>query len=123
MDQQGGRVVGSDKQNSINNSTAPLRASPHLNGISRANKKAPAQQSNGASGLGYSGLPDNANDFRLGLTPSYGYERPLTAQDMREQEIEYKYKETLKKIPNKKPVNDPWAGVRAVPVADRHRPM
>jgi hypothetical protein len=68
-----------------------------------------------------SGLPDNANDFRLGLTP--GYERPLTAQDMREQEIERKYKETLKKIPNKKPSNDPWAGVRAAPVADRHRPM
>jgi hypothetical protein len=66
-----------------------------------------------------SGLPDNANDYRFGRTP--GYERPLTAQDMREVEIERKYKETLKKIPNKKPTNDPWAGVR--PVADRYRPM
>lgn len=68
-----------------------------------------------------SGLPEGADSYRFGLTP--GYERPLTAQDMREQEIEKKYRETLKKIPNKKPPNDPWAGVRAAPVADRHRPM
>jgi hypothetical protein len=68
-----------------------------------------------------SGLPEGANNYGFSLSP--GYERPLTAQDMREQEIEHKYKETLKKIPNKKPVNDPWAGVRAAPVADRHRPM
>ncbi|WP_068024243.1 hypothetical protein [Rhodoplanes sp. Z2-YC6860] len=68
-----------------------------------------------------SGLPEGANNYSFGLSP--GYERPLTAQDMREQEIEYKYRETLKKIPNKKPTNDPWAGVRAAPVADRHRPM
>ena len=68
-----------------------------------------------------SGLPEGANNYGFSLSP--GYERPLTAQDMREQEIEYKYKETLKKIPNKKPTNDPWAGVRAAPVADRHRPM
>jgi hypothetical protein len=68
-----------------------------------------------------SGLPEGTDGYRFGLTP--GYERPLTAQDMREQEIERKYKETLKKIPNKKPSNDPWAGVRAAPVADRHRPM
>jgi hypothetical protein len=68
-----------------------------------------------------SGLPEGANNYGFSLSP--GYERPITAQDMREQEIEYKYKETLKKIPNKKPTNDPWAGVRAAPVADRHRPM
>ena len=69
-----------------------------------------------------SGLPEGANNYGFSLSP--GYERPLTAQDMREQEIEYKYKETLKKIPNKKQSNDPWAGVRAAPVvADRHRPM
>jgi hypothetical protein len=68
-----------------------------------------------------SGLPEGADGYRFGLTP--GYERPLTAQDIREQEIERKYKETLKKIPNKKLSNDPWAGVRAAPVADRHRPM
>jgi hypothetical protein len=68
-----------------------------------------------------SGLPEGADGYRFGLTP--GYERPLTAQDMREQEIEKKYKETLKKIPDKKPSNDPWAGIRASPVADRHRPI
>ena len=68
-----------------------------------------------------SGLPENANNYGYSLTPSY--ERPLTAQDMRDMEIEQKYKETLRKIPNKKASNDPWAGVRAAPVADRHRPM
>jgi hypothetical protein len=68
-----------------------------------------------------SGLPDNAYNYGYSLSP--GYERPITAQDMREMEIERKYRETLKKIPNKKPSNDPWAGVRAAPVADRHRPM
>jgi hypothetical protein len=67
-----------------------------------------------------SGLPDNAYNYGLNL---YGYERPITAQDMREQEIERKYKETMRKIPNKKPSNDPWAGVRPAAVADRHRPM
>ena len=69
-----------------------------------------------------SGLPEGANNYGLNLY-GYGYERPITAQDMREMEIEQKYKETLKKIPNKKPVNDPWAGVRPAAVADRHRPM
>jgi len=67
-----------------------------------------------------SGLPEGTGNYGLNLN---GYERPLTARDMRELEIEAKYKETLKKIPNKKPSNDPWAGVRAAPVADRHRPM
>ena len=68
-----------------------------------------------------SGMPDNANSYGYSLMPSY--ERPISAQDMRELEIERKYRETLKKIPNKKPANDPWAGVRAAPVADRHRPQ
>jgi len=68
-----------------------------------------------------SGLPDNANSYGFGLMPSY--ERPMSAQDARELEIERKYRETLKKIPNKKPANDPWAGVRVAPVADRHRPQ
>ena len=67
-----------------------------------------------------SGLPEGANNYGLNL---YGYERPITAQDIRELEIEHKYKETLKKIPNKKQSNDPWAGVRPAAVADRHRPM
>ena len=68
-----------------------------------------------------SGLPDRAYNYGYSLSP--GYERPITAQDMREIEIERQYRETLKKIPNKKPVNDPWAGVRPAPVADRHRPQ
>jgi hypothetical protein len=72
-----------------------------------------------------SGLPENANNYGYGLSlsPGYGYERPMTAQDMRELEIEQKYKETMRKIPNKKPSKDPWAGVRPAAVADRHRPM
>lgn len=68
-----------------------------------------------------SGLPDGAYD--RGFTLSPGYETPMSAQSVRDMEIERKYKETLKKIPDKKPVNDPWAGVRQAPVADRHRPM
>jgi hypothetical protein len=68
-----------------------------------------------------SGLPDNSYNYGLTLTP--GYETPMSAQSARDMEIERKYNETLKKIPNKKPSNDPWAGVRAAPVADRHRPM
>ncbi len=70
-----------------------------------------------------SGLPEGADMYRFGI-PTGDYERPITAQDMREMEIERKYKETLKKIPNKKPSKDPWAGVRTAPVvADRYRPM
>ena len=68
-----------------------------------------------------SGLPENANNYGFSLSP--GYQRPISAQDMREMEIERKYNATLKKIPNKKPLSDPWAGVRPDPVADRHRPQ
>ena len=68
-----------------------------------------------------SGLPDNG--YNYGYTLSPGYETPMSAQSVRDMEIERKYNETLKKIPNKKPSNDPWAGVRAAPVADRHRPQ
>ena len=68
-----------------------------------------------------SGLPDSA--YNYGFTLSPGYETPISAQGLREMEIERKYKETLKKIPDKKPSNDPWAGFRQAPVADRHRPM
>lgn len=68
-----------------------------------------------------SGLPDSAYD--RGFTLSPGYETPMSAQRIRDTEIEQKYKETLKKIPNKKPSNDPWAGVRPAAVADRHRPQ
>jgi len=68
-----------------------------------------------------SGLPDSA--YGRGYTLSPGYETPMSAQSVRDMEIERQYKETLKKIPNKKPSNDPWAGVRAAPMADRHRPQ
>ena len=64
-------------------------------------------------------LPDSAN-YGLSLTPIY--ERPITAQDMRDMEIERKYRETLARIPNKKPSRDPWAGVRTPAAEDRHRP-
>jgi hypothetical protein len=40
----------------------------------------------------------------------------------REREIEQKYRETLRKIPDKKPSNDPWRSVRPAPTFDRHRP-
>jgi len=50
------------------------------------------------------------------------YERPMTAQDMRAQEIERDYRKTMSKIPDRKPSKDPWAGVRAATPADRHRP-
>jgi len=50
------------------------------------------------------------------------YERPMTAADMRAQEIERDYRKTMAKIPDKKPSKDPWAGIRAATPADRHRP-
>jgi hypothetical protein len=49
------------------------------------------------------------------------YERPMTAADMRAQEIERDYRRTMAKIPDKKPSKDPWAGIRATAPADRHR--
>ena len=58
-----------------------------------------------------------------GFYPSPIYERPITAQDMREMEIEKNYRAVLSKIPNKKPSRDPWAGVRQVTPEDRHRPQ
>ena len=64
-------------------------------------------------------LPDSAG-YGINLTPFY--ERPITAQDMRDMEIDRKYRETLAKIPNKKPSRDPWAGVRPAAAEDRHRP-
>ncbi len=49
------------------------------------------------------------------------YERPMTAADMRAQQIERDYRRTMAKIPDKKPSKDPWAGVRATTPTDRHR--
>ena len=43
-----------------------------------------------------------------------------------EYENERNYRETLKRIPDKKSSNDPWKNVRqapAVPVVDRHQPQ
>ena len=70
-----------------------------------------------------SGRPD-ITYYQYGLSPSY--ERPITAQDIRRNEIEQKYREVVRtKIPDKKPSNDPWKGVRPTAAAitvDRHRP-
>ena len=49
------------------------------------------------------------------------YERPMTAADMRAQEIERDYRRTMAKIPDRKPSKDPWAGIRATTPVDRHR--
>ena len=61
---------------------------------------------------------------QFSLTPSY--ERPMTAEDMRRNEIEQKYREVVRRIPDKKPSNDPWKTVRQAPTAtatfNRHRP-
>jgi hypothetical protein len=65
-------------------------------------------------------LPDSAG-YGFNLTPFY--ERPITAQDMRDMEIDRKYRDTLAKIPNKKASRDPWAGVRPATAEDRHRPQ
>lgn len=58
----------------------------------------------------------------------YGIGRERTPEEAgREYEIERKYQETLRtKIPDKKPSNDPWKGIRQAPAAsapDRHRPQ
>jgi hypothetical protein len=66
-------------------------------------------------------LPNSAAGYGYTLSPIY--ERPITAQDMREMEIERDYRAALSKIPNKKPPRDPWAGARQVVPQDRHRPQ
>ena len=70
-----------------------------------------------------SGRPD-ITYFSYGLSPDY--ERPITAEDIRRNEIEQKYREVVRtKIPDRKPSNDPWKGVRpsaAAITVDRHRP-
>ena len=60
---------------------------------------------------------------RLGFNLTPAYERPITAQDMRDMEVEKKYRASLAKIPNKKPSKDPWAGIRPTAAEDRHRPQ
>jgi hypothetical protein len=66
-------------------------------------------------------LPPTPAGYGYTLSPIY--ERPITAQDMRELEVEKNYRAALNKIPNKKPSRDPWAGVRQVTPEDRHRPQ
>ena len=72
-----------------------------------------------------SGRPDGVYYGGLGLTNAY--ERPNTAEDLRRNEIEVKYREVVRaKIPDKKPSNDPWKSVRPTAAAitiDRHRPQ
>lgn len=71
-----------------------------------------------------SGRPDGYYYGGFGLTNAY--ERPITAEDIRRNEIEQKYREVVRtKIPDKKPSNDPWKSVRPTAAAitvDRHRP-
>jgi hypothetical protein len=69
-----------------------------------------------------SGRPPGADG--QGISFFGAYERPMTAADMRAQEIERDYRKALTKIPNKKPSRDPWAGVRSTTSRpeDRHRP-
>jgi hypothetical protein len=65
------------------------------------------------------GRPPGADSQGISLFGAY--ERPMTAADMRAQQIEADYRRTMAKIPDKKPLKDPWAGVRATTPADRHR--
>ena len=70
-----------------------------------------------------SGRPPGADG--QGISFFGAYERPMSAADMRSQEIERDYRKALTKIPNKKPSSDPWAGVRTTTTRsdDRHRPQ
>jgi hypothetical protein len=70
-----------------------------------------------------SGRPPGADG--QGISFFGAYERPMSAADMRAQEIERDYRRTLARIPNKKPASDPWAGVRTTTTRadDRHRPQ
>jgi hypothetical protein len=50
--------------------------------------------------------------------------RPHTWEGYESQRSERTYSETVKRIPNKKPSNDPWKSVRQAPTAtDRHQPQ
>jgi hypothetical protein len=50
--------------------------------------------------------------------------RPHTWKGYESQRSERNYSETVERIPNKKPSNDPWKNVRQTPTApDRHQPQ
>ena len=50
--------------------------------------------------------------------------RPHTWEGYKSQRSERNYTETVKRIPNQKPSNDPWKNVRQAPTAaDRHTPQ
>jgi hypothetical protein len=70
-----------------------------------------------------SGRPPGADG--QGISFFGAYERPMSAADMRSQEIEKDYRKALTKIPNKKPSGDPWSGIRTTTTRadDRHRPQ
>jgi hypothetical protein len=76
----------------------------------------------------YESLPGYGLNYddsaRFGLVPYY--ESTRSPEDLvRDQDSERRYRETMAKIPDKKPSNDPWRKVRAAPAAvpaDRHRP-
>jgi hypothetical protein len=49
------------------------------------------------------------------------YERSATPEEVgRVNEIDRRYRETVAKIPDKKPSRDPWKNIRAAPTSDRH---
>ena len=66
------------------------------------------------------GRPPGADGRGVSLLGGH-FERPMTAADIRAQDIERDYRRAMSKIPDKKPSKDPWAGVRATATTDRHR--
>jgi hypothetical protein len=74
------------------------------------------------AGAQYSGaIPNSGNDvgYVYGGIASYYANRRSPEEIGREMEIEANYRAALKKIPDKRPSNDPWKSVRQAP-ADRH---
>lgn len=68
---------------------------------------------------------DYGQDFRLNGWPMEYEQTRTLAQIERDNEIERQYRETLRKIPDRKPSNDPWRNIRQAPAVayDRHRPQ
>jgi hypothetical protein len=71
------------------------------------------------------GSVNSYGDFGMNLFPDYEQTRPL-AEIERDREINQKYRETIARIPDKKPSNDPWKNIRPASTAvvvDRHKPQ